>query len=646
MTPLSETALRDKVLGCWMGKNCGGTLGGPLEKVFSEEKPLDVWYYPEVREGGIPNDDLEIQLIWLRALEEIGLDLTADDLAEYWLDHVAYNFDEYGLMKTNLRLGLRPPVAGFYNNYFKDCMGCPIRTEVWACIAPGRPRIAARYALIDSVVDHAGGESLYGSLFNVTVEAAAFVVKDPSRLVEIGLSYLPAQSLTARCIQAAMRSHRAGDDWLEARRKVLEVGRHPIAQYSPPNIAFQVVGWLYGADFGDAICKAVNCGYDTDCTAATLGAILGIIDGAGALPEKWTKPLGDAIATSDPNGVKNLYLQPHPAPRTLGNLTDRILQLERQVTARFGPALGEDSMFADPETLRLIAEPPTRISTRLGPRLHLDLDYGTTPQIGGGATANIDVTIRHDFPEETATDLQVEAPDGWNVEPAHTSLTLTPGTPWSGRVKVRAPERAALENTESILFRVCPRERPVPITVPLVFIGAPIWLRSGPFSWDGKSAGELLDQELPPEVLHGSWKTEAARKGDWKIVEADGNDVGPCVGPFDRGVVYLRGFLHSTTARPICLHVGSTVPAQVWLNGEIILQSKTSRPLRPNHSGNPVDQILGDFQLLAGWNELLLKFATDATTPPFACHVLYSDRYRLHAGLVDVGWTRFPWDEA
>src|ERR1700761_5907135 len=100
MTNLPEDVLRDKILGCWMGKNCGGTLGGPLEQVFSKEEPLDVWFYPEVREGGIPNDDLEIQLIWLRALEEIGLDLTADDLAEYWLDHVAYNFDEYGLMKT------------------------------------------------------------------------------------------------------------------------------------------------------------------------------------------------------------------------------------------------------------------------------------------------------------------------------------------------------------------------------------------------------------------------------------------------------------------------------------------------------------------------------------------------------------------
>ena len=25
-----------------------------------------------------------------------------------------------------------------------------------------------------------------------------------------------------------------------------------------------MIGWLYGTDFGDALCKTVNCGYDTD----------------------------------------------------------------------------------------------------------------------------------------------------------------------------------------------------------------------------------------------------------------------------------------------------------------------------------------------------------------------------------------------
>ena len=143
---LSWNDYYDKVYACWLGKNCGGTLGTPLERMYGSEEMFDVWWYPQLQEGGMPNDDLEIQLIWLKALEELGPDITARDLAEYWLDCIQYNFDEYGLHKTNLRLGLLPPISGYYNNWFKNCMGCPIRSEIWACIAPGRPDLAAKYA--------------------------------------------------------------------------------------------------------------------------------------------------------------------------------------------------------------------------------------------------------------------------------------------------------------------------------------------------------------------------------------------------------------------------------------------------------------------------------------------------------------------
>jgi hypothetical protein len=137
---LSRDEYRDQVYACWLGKNSGGTLGEPLERAFGDPEPLDVWWYPELREGGLPNDDLEMQLIWLKAVEEQGLDLTAQDLAEYWISHIGYNYDEYGLSKTNLRLGLLPPVSGAHNNrFFRDCMGSPIRSEIWACLAPGVP---------------------------------------------------------------------------------------------------------------------------------------------------------------------------------------------------------------------------------------------------------------------------------------------------------------------------------------------------------------------------------------------------------------------------------------------------------------------------------------------------------------------------
>ena len=46
------------------------------------------------------------------------------------------------------------------------------------------------------------------------------------------------------------------------------------------NIGITVLGLLYGeGDFDKTICLAANCGEDADCTAATAGALFGIIRG-------------------------------------------------------------------------------------------------------------------------------------------------------------------------------------------------------------------------------------------------------------------------------------------------------------------------------------------------------------------------------
>lgn len=65
---------------------------------------------------------------------------------------------------------------------------------------------------------------------------------------------------------------------------------------APGNIGIMIIGWLYGEDdFGKSLCIACNCGEDTDCTCATLGAILGIIHGRKGIPGKWVEPIGDVI---------------------------------------------------------------------------------------------------------------------------------------------------------------------------------------------------------------------------------------------------------------------------------------------------------------------------------------------------------------
>lgn len=70
---LSLEDYRRRMLGCWIGKNIGGTLGMPMEW---SRQPNDVTYYTHKMTGEpLPNDDLDIQVLWLLALEDKGLDI-------------------------------------------------------------------------------------------------------------------------------------------------------------------------------------------------------------------------------------------------------------------------------------------------------------------------------------------------------------------------------------------------------------------------------------------------------------------------------------------------------------------------------------------------------------------------------------------
>lgn len=207
-TIINEQTYRQRVFGGWLGKNIGGTLGEPVE---GEKERLNLSFYPDLpAEGGpLANDDLDLQLVSLHALEQYGVRLTAAELAQKWLDHVTFPYREYGYCLGNLRRGLVPPVAGWFNNqFYNDCMGAPIRSEIWAMVAPGAPDVAATYAYQDAVVDHAEGEGGFGEMFNAAVESAAFFEDDPHRLIEIGLEYIPSDSEVSAAVQSSIGTKR------------------------------------------------------------------------------------------------------------------------------------------------------------------------------------------------------------------------------------------------------------------------------------------------------------------------------------------------------------------------------------------------------------------------------------------------------
>ncbi|GAB2976229.1 ADP-ribosylglycohydrolase family protein [Actinotalea caeni] len=636
----------DRVLGCWKGKNAGGTLGTPLETAWGQEEPFDVWWYPELQEGGLPNDDFEMQLVWLKALEEIGPGLTARDLSRYWLDHIGYNFDEYGLSKLNLRLGLEPPVSGHHSNWFIDCMGSPIRSEIWACVAPGAPRVAARLAYQDAICDHAGGEGVDGELFNAALESAAFVVQDPLPLIDIALSYVSPTSKVRVAVATALDAHARGLTWQEARKAVLAATPHYNAQYAPINTAFQVIGLLYGEDFGTGLCITVNCGYDTDSSGAAIGSYLGILHGSDRLPERWVAPLGNGIATNEGwGGVRHMTDGQNPVPTDLGDLVARIRRVSPSVLRHYG-ALGDDmrvtgtvaDLYADDGIRALHAHDPMHVPFR-GDDIDVTVDYGDSPVVRPGRSRTLRATLRSRRRDPMRVTASLHVPRDWAALPDQ-QVTLQPGREVELVWELPVLDTAQVLPSNRLLLELRPDGYPAPPAVPVVLVGAHAARLTAVYAVDGSDARAWLDIELEPE--RGDGRTPDARPGAWREIYSDGHgqDIGSA---FDggRGVVYLQAFLHSPTARDVFLVVDPSMPIRYWLNGVETGRNDQFRRIRPNQKA--ADGIGAAVTLVEGWNELLVKMAHDGTHPAPELHLAVSGPGRLHHYQHDVSRTGFPW---
>lgn len=351
---LSLKQYRDKVYGCYMGKTIGGTLGAPFE---CYRGVYNIDFYVQDTSVPIPNDDVDLQLVWLRAVELEGRKIDSHILGEYWTTYISASLCEYGAGKNNMKMGIHPPLSGAMNNQNKDSNGAWIRSEIWAALCPGNPSLAAKYAYEDSCVDHTG-EGIYSAVFFAAIQSAAYFESDIFKLIDIGLSYIPQDCGVARAINVVLDCYKSKKDWKHARKAVLiaEPGsfgmiggywqgqdydktiplsdKYPVQQPepeipagkpgydAPSNVGLAIIGLVYGeGDFEKSVIIATNCGEDSDCTAGNLGALLGIILGKEKLPEKWVNNCSEKIATWCLRIDAGLRL-----PKTVSQLTDRIVR--------------------------------------------------------------------------------------------------------------------------------------------------------------------------------------------------------------------------------------------------------------------------------------------------------------------------------
>ncbi|MGQ9455545.1 MAG: ADP-ribosylglycohydrolase family protein [Armatimonadota bacterium] len=472
---LNRDELRNKIYGCWLGKNIGGTLGTPFE---GRTEINNVQFYAQPTQGEpLPNDDLDLQLVWLNAVRENGPQLINNRLlGEYWLSYIPPHWNEYGICKANMRAGLMPPLSGEYHNHWKHSNGAWIRSEIWACLAPGCPDIAIRYAYEDASVDHGGGEGTYAALFTAAVESAAFVVDDRDELLKIGLSKVPPDCRVARAIKTAIEAYSSGKTWEQARQLVVEDSADLGWFQAPANVAFVVIGWLYGeGDFGKSICTAVNCGDDTDCTGATLGAILGIIMGKAGIPEEWVKPIGDRILTVaiDRGSIR--------VPNTLEELTSLVMEQVPLVLGAHGAPVEITDELSDLSNLdhgQLTSDAVARSIWSRSPfavtydftHTLVTLDYGREPDAKEGEPFKLEVHLTNKLPECRHMELVWHLPECWEVYPGPINhVTLWTWGARSNKVEVQITPREVKGGTYRGFLEIRAQGRLTVGTIPLVF---------------------------------------------------------------------------------------------------------------------------------------------------------------------------------
>ncbi|NLE13804.1 MAG: ADP-ribosylglycohydrolase family protein [Clostridiales bacterium] len=342
MLAITLNDYRRRVAGCFTGKCVGGTLGMKYEG--HKEVKDEITYYDPIPDAMLPNDDLDLQITNLESVLRCGLPITRCQLREMWLNNLTTTGpDEYGVSRSNHVLHINPPLSGIYRNRFTDGMGGCIRSELWACIAPGNPALAAAFAREDSCTDHSG-DGVYAAMFLAALESQAFVESNLRRLVDCALGFVPEGNRLHAAFADTVALWDETGDIPAVRAMVIE--RHAVSNFTDvvANLCFILLSLLScEGSFDRAICTAVKLGYDTDCTAATVGAVFGIMNPDGIDP-KWTDPIGDEIVmTRSIVNVHNLS--------TIGDFCDKVSALGMEVQDFYNT--GIDVGGSAPEGIKL-----------------------------------------------------------------------------------------------------------------------------------------------------------------------------------------------------------------------------------------------------------------------------------------------------
>jgi len=320
-----------RVLGGWIGKVAGGEAGMPYEGRLDHEVsivPVVERGLPATTWGFGPDDDSSFEVMHLIVARERGPGFGPQDLIRSWLRRYS---PEY-LWKTERRtLDLAKKQAS-HETFGTGPQGLSlcarIRCDIWGYLNPSDPASAI------ALVEREAPLSNYGT----GIQSARFIAAATSLAFNCG-RVVDLLNKTLEVIGENGGEHSEMVRWLLARKEAgdtLESLRGQIDErffdpayrqdpdsswaYALHNDALVILSLLFGEeDFGRSVSLASILGHDTDCNAATVGSLLGVMGGANRIPERFTSRIGDRLRAAIPE-------QEHWSIRRLAHLTRSLVR--------------------------------------------------------------------------------------------------------------------------------------------------------------------------------------------------------------------------------------------------------------------------------------------------------------------------------
>lgn len=602
----------DKVYGCWLGKCIVGTIGAPYEGM---KQLLNLSYDEKMIAEMLPNDDLDLQVLWLKVLEERGTQVTAQDLADAFSKYNINFVGEYGYFKRNYDRGICPPYTGKYGNfYYFEGMGCPIRGEIWGLIAPGNPEIAVKFAEMDGTLDHVG-DSVYFEQFWSAIISEAFFENDLKKLFLFGLKYLPENSRAHELVCDVLDYCEKASDYVYIRSKILAKYGHCDCTNVYLNMGFIIMSLLLsGGDMIKACMMACNCGFDTDCTAGNGGALMGTLLGAKYISEKY-------------GFVDSGYVLSVDYRRE----TDRVIDLAKD-TIKIG-AHFQNNYASFVPVIRVPADWKD-FSVEKKPAVELSVCYDEDPYIAPGEKVRVRFCINNNTDENKEYIVNISEKEGFTV-----SVQKKVGVSAKGECDFFAEivcDKDLKVLSETNIFRISLKCNEQKIEKDFGIIGKKLYRRYGPF-WENSVTLKAEPGESYAKQISGTgaewWDNlrfyhintyadidkeyvkiddilNDSVPGKGKFCEYDGEVVAVKEDCFDYSEVckffgttvsYLYRRFDVPEERSCGIHIGYSAPFKLYLNGELVAESNNFENM------NPENKHLYFLNLKKGENSVIIK---------------------------------------